>query len=118
MTLRAGRTYDCPRCGDTGISAFRYNAHLASATCRVWSRARAAENTLREVGGYVGYRQMPVLRLLPLSGRRPVRLLASGVDDLGNVTVIDMMGKVRQYLHGEWEPVLDTASNQTKSPHV
>lgn len=102
-TLKADRLYDCPHCGSTRISPFRFNAHVKSKACRDYAKMNAACKSLRDVGGYVGYVVNSSMRLKPTFGMRPVKVLAVGVDDLGHATIVDKNGQVRQYLHGEWE---------------
>lgn len=102
-TLKADRLYDCPRCKARGISPFRFNAHLKSKACHEYAKMTAAEESLRAVGGYVGYVQDASMRLKPTFGKRSVKVLAVAVDDLGHATIVDKNGQVRQYLHGEWE---------------
>lgn len=105
MPLDSRKLYTCPACKADRISPFRFSAHRKSESCREQQRALAAETQLRFVGGYDDYRKLVVMRLSTF-GKRRVKVLAAGIDaGIGACTIVDMDGRVRQYLHGEWEMV-------------
>jgi hypothetical protein len=90
----------CPSCGQD-VARIRMGEHQRSAACRMNVRSSRALQQLRDVGGYVSYTTDCTLVLFPIS-KRPQKLLACALDDLGHMTVVDQNGNVRQYLHGEW----------------
>lgn len=92
----------CPACGNT-LSVFRYNAHRKSAACKVYVAEKAAVAELGKVGGYTSIRRCPTLVVPSLAGRRPIRMLAVGHGDLGDVTVVLAQGTVLQLFEGEYE---------------
>ncbi len=92
----------CPACGNT-LSVFRYNAHRKSAACKLYTAEKAAAGELEMVGGYTDVRRGSTLVVPSLSGRRPMRVLAVGHGDLGDVTVVLAQGTVLQLFEGEYE---------------
>lgn len=105
----------CSLCGSR-VSIFRLRVHQRSNSCWLSKSVRNALAGLRAVGGYVAYGALPVLRLSS-GGKldRARKQLAVGVDDLGHATVVDMHGRVRQYLHGEWAYSGDTERHMIRS---
>lgn len=92
----------CPSCGNV-LSIFRLNAHRKSAACKVYAAEKKAVQDLTEVGGYSSIKRSPTLIVPSLAGRRPMRMLAVGHGDLGDVTVVLATGTVLQLLEGEYE---------------
>ena len=92
----------CPSCGNV-LSIFRLNAHRKSAACKVYAAEKKAVQDLAEVGGYTRIARSPTLIVPSLAGRRPMRMLAVGHGDLGDVTVVLALGTVLQLFEGEYE---------------
>lgn len=100
--LQAGESYTCPSCGAV-CSAFRIKGHRASKACHHYTRCSAAYKRLQDVGGYVKVIEDATILAPALFGhRRPTKVLAAGLDDLGHLTIVDAKDRTFQLLHGEW----------------
>lgn len=92
-------TTTCSNCG-AHVSVFRVKAHRRSPVCGEYRRSNEAAARLNaHAGDFVTVVQLITVKLQGLGVRT---VLAAGLDELGNLTIVDKAGQVRQYVGDEW----------------